>query len=263
MTTLPALSPDENAHTHHVPPVLHQIWIGSPPPPHVLRNWEAWEDFIDRHDPDHRWIVHHWTDETLQDHPLLRAVVGHYAPPFGTHRQYDHPNASHDRPDPYGPRTPGPMSWRGTSDMLRLWLVHLFGGVYMDCDTLPLRDLHTLADRTAWIGEAAHNEHTKNRTVIWNGGFGMPAHHPFSTAVLLHADAQLARGVRDDHHVAGPRAFRQVLNRLPHTRRPEVIRTFGLEPPAAVNRMVKGDHLEIDWTGLRELFPEPIAVIHP
>lgn len=234
MTTLPALSPDENAHTHLVPPVLHQIWIGSPPPPHVLKNWATWEGFIDQNDPDRQWTVHRWTEETLAEHPLLAAVRTTYGET---------------------------MSVRGTTDMIRLWLVHLFGGVYMDCDTLPLRNLHTHHNRTAWIGEQPGRE-DKNRTVVWNGGFGMPARHPFPTAVLLHADAQLARGVRDDHHVAGPRAFRQILNRLPDTHRPEVTRNVQMEFQYAMRQVIKGRR-DYDLNQLREDYPEPIAVIHP
>src|SRR5690606_9932007 len=94
---------------------LHQIWVGSPPPERVRRNWAVWDTFMAEHHPD--WTVYRWTDDSL-----LSQFV-----------------------DPT-------LSPRSRADFMRLVALSMRGGIYTDSDTLPLLPLDGLVgDRSDWI----------------------------------------------------------------------------------------------------------------
>lgn len=77
------------------------------------------------------------------------------------------------------------------ADFLRLALVYVLGGFYMDMDMLPLRPLDDLADcslvlaEEMTISEATQEElHLKYRVRIANYMFGGKAEHPFLRSVM-------------------------------------------------------------------------------
>lgn len=210
--------------TEDVPPIMHMVWFGSPTPEHISRVWDTWEKELPR-----GWRLERWDDERIREDSLLMAVVKSF-------------------PE---------LTPRGTADMLRLWIISTRGGVYMDSDALPMRDLDSLANRPAWIGSSPTTD--TNRVLI-NAFFGMPKQHPFLAHAYAMATHQYDRGVRNDHYVAGPQTFRRAHNSAPEPR-PELDRGFVLIHTAQVKGMARGDR-PIDTEALRQRIPE-YKVVHP
>jgi len=172
-----------------IPHVLHQIWIGSPPPAWVRRFWATWDDALAGTD----WTVQRHTDDSLA------------AP----HRELVE-----------NVRTR--LTVRGAADILRLRILHDQGGVYTDSDTMPLvhgSDLveRLTGDRTwygTWSGKAP--------SVIENGLIGSPGGDPETATVLGYAADALRRGLTRDHDVAGPAATARALARQGVEQRPNM-----------------------------------------
>lgn len=162
-----------------IPPVVHQIWVGKPPPAWVEDMWEEWDIFA----AETGLTVRRWTNDDLAG-TLTHRLISRY--PFLT-----------------------PVK---IADFLRIEVVSLYGGMYMDSDTVPLRPLDEyVGDRPAWIGQGPVDPDLVN-----NAAFGFPAHHPFLTDLWTNATAALGRGVKGTFNLAGPRAYRREVNRGEH-----------------------------------------------
>jgi hypothetical protein len=95
-----------------IPARIHRIWLGSPLPEEHARIWDAWRRLF----PDHE--LHTWREDDLERLGLPPAF--------------------------YAAET-----YAGRSDVARLRVLDVLGGIYADCDVEPLRrfdDLWTSTD---------------------------------------------------------------------------------------------------------------------
>jgi mannosyltransferase OCH1-like enzyme len=203
-----------------VPPTLHVIWVGSRVPAHIDYAWSMWESAL----PKKTWDVLRWTDDTL---PTGFLSVLRYARALG-------------------------LPPRGIADLLRLYVVALYGGVYVDSDTVYLRNFRSFADCPSWIGAT---EKEVGTTVLNNAVFGFSPGHPFLSVVWEEAAKALKRGVVNEHFVAGPRVFRKAIAKE------NVDLVFGFETStkSAHQRMLYTN--SIDREVLKEEFPDT-PVLH-
>jgi hypothetical protein len=154
-----------------VPRVLHQVWVGSPVPTWVQRNW----DLLDTLHPD--WTILRWTDDNSNEWPLSRLASKRGLPHVVV-----------------------------LADLIRIEQVWKHGGVYLDSDMVPLRPLDRLAGGSPWIASGGWEgaDATAN-----NAAFGFPQRHPFLAAVWADAAGRLdGKSVR---HLAGPLAYDRAL----------------------------------------------------
>lgn len=225
---LPAM-PISDAHAA-VEPTMHFVWIGNSPPNYVVRIWDIWEEEL----PEY-FTVKRWDNAAVDAHPLLRRVVSTFKPG---------------------------LSWRGTSDILRLWIVALHGGVYMDSDALPVRRLHELAPaESGWLGTVP----TDSDLVLCNTFFGLPPGHPFLSHAFEEAQRQISRGVTNDHFVAGPRTFRKMYDYVAHNFPDDLPRldpSFIMTHTKLVKDMARGRR-EVEVDRLRDHVAEQYKVAHP
>lgn len=89
-----------------VPEILHQIWIGGPPP----ETTEVWRKHAERQG----WGYRLWTEDTLDalgatEHPVYRQMIRHGDIP-------------------------------GAVDVARYHVLRSEGGLYLDCDWMPVHD---------------------------------------------------------------------------------------------------------------------------
>lgn len=160
-----------------IPRLLHVIWVGTEPPRWVRTNWALWRDALPA---DIDVVV--WTNEEAQRAfpELVRSLEQH-------------------RGDK-----------RILPDLLRLEIVHRFGGVYVDSDTVPLRALETLwAPRMAgaWVGA---QDGWQGHPGMLNSAFGAVPGHSFVGRVLELGYQNWNRGLKSPHHIAGPVIFKKV-----------------------------------------------------
>lgn len=175
MNVLPVL-PERTPAATRIPRILHMVWVGSwPPPAWVQDSWRNWRMALNEGGSD--WVIRRWTDAAV---------------------------ASSMRSLPEVAKRHG-LNARGLADLVRIMAVSLWGGVYMDSDTIPLQPLEEwVGDRPAWVATSA----PEAPLVLENARFGFPPGHPFLLAAWAVAERALQRGVRNEHFVAGPRAFR-------------------------------------------------------
>lgn len=186
------------------PPHLHMIWFGKTP---------AWvKDSVSRWDDEARSTgqeVYLWTEENAPLYEQIRE------------------------------RGPG-LSVRATADFVRLALVYLYGGVYLDVDTIPLRP-ENLVRPFDWIGTKPEGE---GRTLI-NAHFGMAAGSPFLASVWNLAWQAYDRGLRNDHFIAGPRTWRQAYDRALNSVRPTLVPRYPTVTKGPLTReLVDGSYLD-------------------
>lgn len=122
-----------------IPRILHRIWIGGAIPP-VYDHGTEWE----RLHPD--WETHLWTTPP----EWIRLLPG----------------------APKGDKT------RFMVDVWRLQLLHDHGGIYVDCDVVPLRPFDDL------LGSAFVAQSPNKLTVATNAVMGFPSRHPVLAAML-------------------------------------------------------------------------------
>ena len=183
MPVLPTLPVDRLG---PIPDVVHQIWVGSEPPAWVRRFWAGWDEFAAEHHP--RLTMRRWTDDDLDGtatgricrrHPGLAPVV--------------------------------------IADLLRVEAVSLYGGLYMDSDTIPLRSLDEwTGHRAGWMGQGPYEpDKPPHKQVVNNAAFGFPAHHPYLSAVWDHGTEAVGRGLTSPFHIVGPLVFKKIINSTP------------------------------------------------
>jgi hypothetical protein len=176
------------------------------------------------------WRVRRWTDADKDSAPMQLAL--------DLARRYE-----------LGPR--------GLADLLRLAAVSLEGGVYMDSDTVPLLPLDGyVGDRAGWVGTS---EDTRGGRTLHTSSFGFPKGDPFLSLVWARAEQALRRGVRSDHHVAGPHAWRSARN-VAGGSIPEVDYSFANTLAGDLQRAMARAQ-EFDADELRERFPG-VPVLH-
>jgi hypothetical protein len=158
-----------------VPRVLHQVWVGSPVPDWVQKNWDRWDERLSAD-----WQIMRWTEDNRDQWPLsarLAPVVPHVVV---------------------------------LADLIRLEQVWKFGGVYADCDTLAFRPIdHLTGDRPSWIapGGWEHRTLAEEDRPLNNAIFGMRPRHPWISAVWATAVDKIERGTISPFHIAGPRVW--------------------------------------------------------
>lgn len=139
-----------------VPPVLHQIWIGSLPLPPGI---EAWRDHAGRHGLEYRL----WREDDL-------AAIG-----VNDHPTFAHMLAAGDYP--------------GAVDIARYVVLANVGGIYLDCDWYPARDDLSFADLLPLTGLSALAEDIPRETgmgslLLTNSFIATPANHPVFDRLL-------------------------------------------------------------------------------
>lgn len=102
---------------------------------------------------------------------------------------------------------------RVSVDLLRMWAISTYGGIWMDLDILPLIPLSSMVGRSGWV--CAHAGERGSTLVTQQALFGLPAGNPVTRWLSQHAVEQLQSGVRNAHFIAGPRAFRLAENAFP------------------------------------------------
>lgn len=93
-----------------IPKIIHQIWIGPKPAPKFMHTWQ------DNH-PD--WEYKLWDDKRIKDE-LYPMINQHLYDLYGQEKE---------------------QIWNGRSNPVRYEILHKYGGVYIDADTISLRPI--------------------------------------------------------------------------------------------------------------------------
>lgn len=165
-----------------VPQIFHQIWVppGEENDPKVETSKNSWV----KHNPG--WVHFLWHDRYLG---------------WLQHRDlYD------DAPN----LVPADAVGQFRSDIARLEILHKFGGMYVDCDTICMRPIETaLAGHDAWA--AAED-------AVWVGNtyLAAKAHHPVFAELVEklreNVTRNKGRGLRPNR-LSGPRYLTPIWNR--------------------------------------------------
>ena len=114
-----------------IPHTIHQIWLGKDRP-WALEHCRA--SLLSLHP---KWEYHRWTDEDVDSILNHEALAPHNEKLIAFYRICMQCNKHN------------PLAT--TSDLLRLLVVYIHGGLYLDCDCYGLRPLGRLADTTDQI----------------------------------------------------------------------------------------------------------------
>lgn len=134
-----------------IPKILHRIWVGGAPLPRRYEEW--WEDFKELN-PGWTFVTHLDASALLEDDVIAAC------------------------------KAPAQLA-----DILRLAVLEQYGGVYVDCDTRPLKSLDSLLVTDAFAGYE-HGTGLGKRTVVPNAILGAVAHHP---AISASVDLAISR----------------------------------------------------------------------
>jgi len=164
----------------HIPKIMHHIWIGGPLPVHLRSNCITWGDLH----PD--WDMKLWTEAEIDEIGLQNRAL------------YDQAEKI----------VPSDAVEQFRADIVRYELLALFGGVYVDVDTRPLRNIEPAL--------AGHHEFAahEDRTWIGNTYLGAVPGHPVMQALVagLPANVHRFRGKRPNK-LSGPQYLTPVWNR--------------------------------------------------
>lgn len=163
-----------------IPKIMHHIWVGAPFPSHLSANIHAWA----RMHPD--WDFKLWTEREISD--------------IGLQNQ-----ALYDQAEKIVPRD---ALEQFRADIVRYELLALFGGVYVDVDTRPLRNIEPAL--------AGHHEFAarEDRTWIGNTYVGAIPGHPIMRDIIagMPANVHRFRGKRPNK-LSGPQYITPIWNR--------------------------------------------------
>lgn len=157
-----------------IPKLAHFIWLGSPPPPTVLDNVTRFQELHPN------WSVRLWRDlpENLPDE--MRTVCKE-----------------------------APLLCM-VSDILRIWLLHQFGGVYLDCDVFALRSFEELRHFDHFVA------YEKGTPVVTNSVVGASQRSDFVARLLERLQRLLGRDPNALIRTAfGPRLYSQLVRENP------------------------------------------------
>lgn len=164
----------------HIPKIMHHIWIGQPMPAHLSANCQQWLHFH----PD--WEFNLWTEHeidglALQNRALYDQAAG-LVPPDAI-EQF-------------------------RADIVRYEVLSIYGGVYTDVDTRPLRNIEPALD--------GHKEFAAREDRNWVGNTYLAAvpDHPIMQDIIagMPANVHRQRGKRPNK-LSGPQYITPIWNR--------------------------------------------------
>jgi mannosyltransferase OCH1-like enzyme len=127
-----------------IPKIIHQIWVG----PNKMPEREAgFVEEVKAMHPDYHHMF--WTDEF--DTGMPEAMQKQYEARYNEGK------------------------WAWCADILRIWVVSLYGGFYLDVDFKPLQRLDSLLKYDAVL---CYHPHDHTDLTIVNGAFGAAQYHP-------------------------------------------------------------------------------------
>lgn len=164
----------------HIPKIMHHIWIGDPMPSHLSANILAWADMH----PD--WDMKLWTEHEIDE--------------IGLHNR-----ALYDQAEKI---VPSDAVEQFRADIARYEILALFGGMYTDVDTRPLRPIEPAL--------AGHHEFAAREDRNWVGNTYLAAvpGHPIMHALIagMPANVHRFRGKRPNK-LSGPQYITPIWNR--------------------------------------------------
>src|SRR5205823_736037 len=94
---------------------------------------------------------------------------------------------------------------RWQSDVMRLEILYRYGGVYVDCDSEPLRPLDDLLEDIECFAAWSPNRGDAGQRPVANGTIGCEPRHPFIAEAIRALPASV-RAFAGNHiaHVTGP-----------------------------------------------------------
>lgn len=225
-----------------IPRILHLVWVGGPRPDWVCASHERWIQHVNSDPNGGGWQIRLHLDYPVPTSEAVDAGL-RIGQKFGVI-----PSAQ--------------------SDIIRSRAMFEEGGVYVDTDTMPIRQFdESLLAGGPWVGQPPEEVSAKS---ICTAGLGFPPRHRFFTEVLANAAANLSRRppVTNGQFLAGPRAYAKVLPpflELPLDD-PELIRrppVYALpQRSAELTRAVRGEG-PVPLENLRQRYPSPLtAFIH-
>ncbi len=166
-----------------IPRIIHQIWVGEPPPQHITEWMASWQALPG-------WQYRLWDDEAIEAFGLTN---------INLYRQVE---------DLVGPDEVGQLK----SDIARLEILHRFGGVYVDADMELLKPIDSLVEPPITCFVAREDAHWLNNAV-----FGCEPSHLFLAeliALLPQSVARsVARGVKRPNKMSGPQFITRMYRR--------------------------------------------------
>lgn len=164
----------------HIPKIIHHIWVGGPMPEHLRANCLAWAELhLD-------WDFKLWTESEIDEIGLQNRAL-------------------YDQAEKIVPRD---AVEQFRADIVRYEVLALFGGMYTDVDTRPLRNIEPAL--------AGHHEFAAHEDRTWVGNTYLAAvpGHPIMQALVagLPANVHRFRGKRPNK-LSGPQYLTPVWNR--------------------------------------------------
>lgn len=160
-----------------IPKIIHQIWIGPYKPPEFMYTWKEIH-------ADYEYIL--WDNNKIKELFPLR---------------------NQELYDLYDGET---ECWNARSDILRFEIMHKFGGIYVDADTICLRHLEGDFLNTDFFAAYLNEKARKNR--IASGVMGGVKNHILMERCIeeLH---KYEKVMRPAHTYVGPTFFTYVINK--------------------------------------------------
>lgn len=139
---------NDKKQTPKIPPLIHLIWMGSPPPLSVNLAKASWE----KHHP--AWQVKLWTDEEISK---IQWSSQRSENLFKTAK-----------------------NWAEKSDILRFEILYQFGGIYSDTDVVCLKSFEDLIAKNIsfFAGFESNKIKRLGRPLIGSAIFGAEKNHP-------------------------------------------------------------------------------------
>lgn len=150
-----------------IPKIIHQIWVGNNPLP---RNYICYRQSWIKNHPEWSYMV--WTDDTLK---ALKDFDYHF----------------------YNKCWCEAMK----ADVLRLYIIYQFGGIYADADFECNQPLDELLDADFFCGTGWNGS-----TIYYNGIFGSVAGHPLLRAMIDDLPSRFRR-FNTVFYITGPGLF--------------------------------------------------------
>lgn len=159
-----------------IPKVIHRIWLGSPMPAPYQIFGEKWEKLHPG------WSIKTWGDDDLawlQNRDL------------------------YDRAEEFVPKD---AIWQYKSDLARYEILSRWGGLYVDCDSEPLKNHDPLMDAEIFAGWEIEG------SFVANGVIGtIPDHPVMKEMISVSRDMSVKHRGRAATWLSGPRAFTPVI----------------------------------------------------
>lgn len=163
-----------------IPKIMHHIWVGSPMPDHLSANCRTWAELH----PD--WDMKLWTEHEIRCIGLQNQALYDQAAKI----------------------VPADAVGQFRADIVRYELLALYGGVYVDVDTRPLRNIESALE--------GHDEFAAREDRNWVGNtyLGAITGHPIMHEIIagLPANVQRLRG-RRPNKLSGPQYITPIWNR--------------------------------------------------